>query len=305
MSILGVTQPTESQKNSSDDIVDVSTQSFMKDVIEASTTQLVLVDFWAPWCGPCKQLGPIIEKVVASMNGKVRLAKLNIDEHPEIPGQMGIQSIPTVYAFLDGRPIDGFMGVQSETQIKDFIHKHLPDTNDGNISELLEQAEAAASSQQFELALELYYNAIAHAPENIQAHAGIILSLVNMRNLEEAQEHIEALEDDILESDEMKSAIASLEIAKKAPDQAQISALISTLDSHPEDHQARLELSETFAAHGKKDDAVDQLMKIISVDRDWNEDGARKKLLEYFEAWGHKDHATIAGRRKLSAILFS
>jgi len=303
MQILG-RAPAPNKASSNDTIIDVTTSDFMANVIDASMQQLVLVDFWAPWCGPCNQLTPILEKVVSNANGKVRLAKMNIDTDPAIPGQLGVQSIPAVFAFKNGQPVDAFMGVQSESQIKAFIEKHAGDLGPVEVAPLLEQAEQLLSEEKYDEAIAVFFEVVQLDEENADAMAGMIRCNIALGDLEAAGDLIEALNDDVRASAAIKSAEAALQVARNAESLGDIAPLHKAVEENPENHQKRMELAEALAAKGDKEQAVDQLMHIIAHDREWEDDRARKKLLEFFEAWGFKDPATVQGRRKLSSVLF-
>lgn len=286
-------------------IKDTTTQGFRQDVVAESMNQPVLVDFWAPWCGPCKQLTPVIEKVIKAAGGKVKLVKMNIDEHPQIPGQLGIQSIPAVIAFQRGQPIDGFMGAQPESQIKAFIEKLVGPMGPGATEELVAAAQEALEAGDAAGAGELYANVLALEPENVPALAGLARLHLDMGDLEGAK-GILATAPEAKASDPALAAVrAAIELAEQAASLGDTAELEAKVAANPGDHQARFDLALALNAHDKRDEAVDQLVAIIKADRTWNDDGARKQLLQFFEAWGHMDDASVAGRRKLSTLLFS
>lgn len=286
-------------------IFDVTTQTFMADVLEASRQQPVLVDFWAPWCGPCKQLTPIIEAAVKAAGGTVRLAKMNIDDHPEIAGQMGIQSIPAVVAFKDGQPVDGFMGAQQESQVKAFIEKLGGPAPANEADAYLEQATELLAANDFAQAAQLFGAVMQMEPENVKALAGLAQCYLGADELERAKQALELVPEDKRSDEAYTAAVAALDLAEQAASLGDLAEFQNRIASNPLDHQARFDLALGLNGKGDKEGAVDQLIEIVRNDREWNEDGARMQLLQFFEAWGFKDPASNYGRRKLSAVLFS
>ncbi|WP_439500241.1 thioredoxin [Bosea sp. (in: a-proteobacteria)] len=286
-------------------IKDTTTQGFRQDVIAESMTQPVLVDFWAPWCGPCKQLTPIIEKVVKEAGGKVKLVKMNIDEHPAIPGQLGIQSIPAVIAFQQGQPIDGFMGAQPESQVKAFVEKLVGPVGPGESEELLTAAQAALEAGDAAGASELFANVLALEPENTVALAGLARLHLDMGDLEGAKGILSAAPAAKAGDPAIAAVRAAIELAEQAASLGDTAELEARVAANPKDHQARFDLALALNARDRREEAVDHLVAIIKADRKWNDDGARKQLLQFFEAWGPMDEHSIAGRRKLSTLLFS
>lgn len=294
--------------NDSAHIVDTTTKDFGIDVLEASRGQLVLVDFWAPWCGPCKQLTPVIEKVVTEAAGRVKLVKLDIDKHPAIPGQLGIQSIPAVVAFKDGRPVDGFMGAVPESQIREFIDKHagsaVDDTKAQVEAALADAAELLAAGD-VQTAAQIFSAIMQMDPENPAAVAGIAECLML------SEQHDRAA-DFLSEQPEAVTNDAAVQLVQKKLDQYQEarklgdpSALRQALVSNPDDHEARLKLAKILNVQGDRDGAAEELFTVMRKDRSFDDDGARRLLLEFFDAWGFKDPATVVARRKLSSLLFS
>ncbi|WP_029062612.1 thioredoxin [Labrenzia sp. DG1229] len=286
-------------------IFDVTTQTFMADVLEASRQQPVLVDFWAPWCGPCKQLTPIIEAAVKAAGGTVKLAKMNIDDHPEIAGQMGIQSIPAVVAFKDGQPVDGFMGAQQESQVKTFIEKLGGPAPTNEADGYLEQATELLAASDFAQAAQLFGAVMQMEPENVKALAGLAQCYLGADELERARQALELVPEDKRSDEAYTAAVAALDLAEQAASLGDLAEFHNRIASNPLDHQARFDLALGLNGKGDKEGAVDQLIEIVRNDREWNEDGARMQLLQFFEAWGFKDPASNYGRRKLSAVLFS
>jgi len=286
-------------------VKDTSTQAFMKDVIEESKRQPVLVDFWAPWCGPCKQLTPLLEKAVKSAKGKVKLAKMNIDEHPAIPGQMGIQSIPAVIAFVNGQPADGFMGALPESQVIAFLERLTKEKIGGEEQDLLKAADAALIGGDPAGAAEIYAKLLAADPNNVHALAGLARCYVETGALEQAKQTLDLVPEAKRNETPVAAARAALEVAEQAKSLGPLAELEEKVLANPLDHQARFELAGALNAKGKRAEAVEQLLAIVKKDRAWNDDGARKQLVQFFDAWGPTDAATLEGRKRLSSILFS
>ncbi|HZQ14459.1 MAG TPA: thioredoxin [Pseudolabrys sp.] len=288
-----------------DVVKDVTTQSFMKDVIEESKRQPVLVDFWAPWCGPCKQLTPVLEKAVKAAKGKVKLTKMNIDEHPAIPGQMGIQSIPAVIAFSNGQPIDGFMGALPESQVVAFLERLTKGKIAPDDADQLKAADAALAAGNAAVAAEMYAALLQQDSSNVSALAGLARCYVETGNIEQAKKTL-ALVPEAKSSDAaVAAARAAVDLAEKAKAVGPIGELEAKVAANPLDHQARFDLATALNAAGKRADAANHLLEIVRRDRKWNDDGARKQLVQFFEAWGFADPAAVEGRKRLSSILFS
>ena len=301
----GSTSEPSSASTAGGDVVDVTTAEFMTEVIEESKKRPVLVDFWAPWCGPCKQLTPTLEKAIAKAGGKVRLAKMNIDENPEVAGQMGVQSIPAVFAFVDGRPADGFMGAQSEAQVQTFIDKLIGPQGPSQAEEMIAAGEAALSEGDPQGAAGLFAQVLQVEPENMAAMAGMLKVYVTAGELETARNALSSLTDEMKADPGIQAAQAALDLAEKAASLGNPAELQARLDADPDDHQARFDLALVHNAMNNRQAACDALVEIVQRDRSWNDDGARKELLRLFEAWGPSDPASIAGRKKLSRVLFS
>jgi putative thioredoxin len=286
-------------------VKDTTTQAFMKDVIEESKRQPVLVDFWAPWCGPCKQLTPVLEKAVKSAKGKVKLAKMNIDEHPAIPGQLGIQSIPAVIAFSNGQPVDGFMGALQESQVVAFLErltkgKIAPDDQD-----ILKTADAALVEGDAAAAAQLYAQLLQQDSQNVHALAGLARCYVETGALEQAKQTLAMVPEAKGNEAPVAAAQAALDVAEQAKSLGPLAELEEKVLANPLDHQARFDLAIALNAKGKREEAAQQLLEIVKRDRKWNDDGARKQLVQFFEAWGFADPAAIEGRKKLSSVLFA
>jgi putative thioredoxin len=286
-------------------IKETTTQAFVKDVIEESRRQPVLVDFWAPWCGPCRQLTPILEKVVRAAKGKVKLTKMNIDEHPAIPGQMGIQSIPAVIAFVNGQPADGFLGALPENQVTAFIERLTKDQVGGEEKDRLKLADAALVDGDPAGAAELYAQILAEDSTNIQALAGLARCYVETGAIDQAKQTLALVPDAKRNEASVAAARAALELAEQATSVGPIAELEQKVSANAADHQARFDLAIALNAKGQRQEALDHLVEIVRRDRKWNDDGARKQLVQLFEAWGPTDELTIAGRKRLSSILFA
>ncbi len=286
-------------------VKDTTTQGFIQDVIEESKQQPVLVDFWAPWCGPCKQLTPILEKAVKAAKGKVKLVKLNIDEHPAIPGQMGIQSIPAVIAFSAGQPVDGFMGALPESQVMAFLERLTKDKIVSADKNLLEAADAALAEGNATAAAEVYAQLLKEDAGNVPALAGLARCYVETGALEQAKQTLALVPDAKQNEAPVAAARAALEVAEQAKSVGPLDELEQKVASNPLDHQARFDLAAALNAAGKRAEAVEHLLAIVKKDRNWNDDAARKQLVQFFEAWGFADPAAVEGRKRLSSILFS
>jgi len=301
---LGTSKPAAA--GAAGDIVkDTGTAGFAKDVLEASRNAPVLVDFWAPWCGPCKQLTPILEKVVRSHNGKVRLVKINIDEHPAIAGQLRVQSIPTVYAFKDGRPLDGFMGAQSESQVRAFVDRLLGDEAAADLATAIQEADTALETGDLQTAAEIYAAVLQEDRENIAALAGLTKCYLKTGDVARAEQTLELVPPDKRDNAAFAGVRAALDLAKRGANAGNLGELEAKVTANPADHQARIDLAMAMAASGDKDGAVGELLESFRGDRNWNEQASRKQLVQLFDAWGPKDPATLEGRRRLSSLLFS
>jgi putative thioredoxin len=286
-------------------IKDTTTKDFMADVIQESQKQPVMVDFWAPWCGPCKQLTPIIEKVVKDAKGKVKLVKMNIDDHPQIPGQLGIQSIPAVIAFKGGRPLDGFMGALPESQVKKFVEGIVGDLGPSDAEAMLAEADALLAGGDPAHALQAYAAVLDIDPENVKALCGMANAFLAAGEIEQAKGVLTQVPDTKKKDPAYVAVVAAIELAEKAASLGDLKPFMDRIATNPLDHQARFELAVGLAASGQREDAVDHLIEIVRKDRTWNEDGARKQLVQFFEAWGPMDENTLYGRRRLSSLLFS
>ena len=310
--LIGGGAPQGKGAGGSGAIKDVSTASFAKDVIEASMQAPVIVDFWAPWCGPCKQLAPALERSVAATKGAVRLAKVNIDENQALAQQLRIQSIPTVYAFYQGRPVDGFQGNVPESEVKAFVGRltELAGAGAGDEAAALEaalaQAEEAVAKGDHRTAGGIYAQIVQLVPDNLKALAGLLAARIALGDVTGAQQQFDALPAATKEKPELAAIKTQLELAvENARLAGQLGELQAKVAADANDHQARFDLAGALLAKGDKEAAADQLLEIVLRKRDWNEEAARKQLVKYFEAWGPSDPATLSARRRLSSLLFS
>lgn len=285
-------------------IKDTTTTAFREDVIAESMKQPVLVDFWAPWCGPCKQLTPIIESAVNAAGGKVKLVKMNIDEHPQIAGQLGVQSIPAVFAFDRGQPVDGFMGAQSEAQVKAFIERLV---GPGSVAtdELLAEAEARVQAGDAAGGAELYAAVLAEDPANIAAIVPLAKLHVDLGDLDGARRFLAMVPEDKANDPAVAGVRAAIDLVEHSASIGDLAELDAKVAANPNDFQARFDLAIGLAGKNRREEAADQLLEIIRKNRGWNDEAARKELVQFFEAWGPTDEATLDARRRLSSILFS
>ena len=287
--------------------IDVDMNNFMAEVVEGSSQIPVIVQFWAPWCGPCKQLGPVLEKVVAAALGKVKMVRVNIDDNQQIAQQLRVQSVPTVYAFVDGQPVDGFSGAQPESALTQFVEKLSSMGGAGaDIAGMLEAANTAVETQDFAGAMQIYQQVMEADPESADALAGLVRCLTGMQDHQAAREIIDQLNDEFREKPSMQAAIAALELAERAAESAgDLDLAQAAVAANPEDLQARQDLAMALFATGDNAGAMAQLLESIRVDRSWNDEAARLQLLEFFKTLGAANPDVMAARRQLSTLLFS
>ena len=307
MNLIGGMSATPADSNADAGLIkDGSLESFARDVIQESMRQPVLVDFWAPWCGPCKQLTPVLEKVVKQAGGKVKLVKIDIDQNPELAQQLRVQSVPTVYAFLQGQPVTGFAGAQPESQIKALVEKLVGGPLGPADSEAqLAAAKEALDAGQLEVAGDLFGAVLEQEEANPEALGGLARVLLASGQSAEAEALLEQVPDNLASHAAISGAKAALELAKEAGTLGDPTALLARIEANPDDHDARYELATALFLRGQIEAAMDHLCQIVKRDREWQEDGARKQLVKFFNALGPTHPQTVKGRRMLSKMLFS
>jgi len=286
----------------------VTEASFMADVVEASQTIPVIVDFWAPWCGPCKTLGPQLENAVIAAKGAVKMAKVNVDENQGIAGQLRVQSIPTVYAFWQGQPIDGFQGAVPESEVKAFVDRVVAaggGAAGGGLDEAVEAAEEMLTDGQAEDAAQTFQAILGEDPAHAGAYGGLVRALIALDNLDEAEATLNGAPAEIAETPELEAAFAQLELAKQAQNAGPLGDLQAALEADPNDHQARLDYAQALYAGGQAEAAVDELLDLFGRDRDWNDGAAKAQLFTIFDALKPNDPIVLNGRRKLSSMIFA
>ena len=289
-------------------VKEVSEATFMQDVVEASKERPVIVDFWAPWCGPCKTLGPQLEEAVKAANGAVTMAKVNVDENQAIAGQMQVQSIPTVFAFSNGQPVDGFQGAVSASEIKAFVDRVVA-ANGGEVESGLESAVASAEQMlddgDFEAAIETFSAILEEDANNIKSYIGLIKCHIAVGDLDQAEAILNGIPLEISQSPEIEAVHAQIELAKQAQDAGPINELALLVEKNPDDNDARFKLAQALHGAGQVEDAVDQLLELFKRDREWNDGAAKAQLFTIFEALEPNNEIVLNGRRKLSSLIFA
>jgi putative thioredoxin len=286
-------------------VVDVRLESFAQDVVQASMTTPVLVDFWAPWCGPCKQLTPLLEKLVKQAAGRIRLAKVNIDEEPELAQQFRIQSVPTVYAFVSGQPVTGFAGAQPESQVKALIERLLGGPAAPDAADDLAEAQRLAEAGQVKEAAQLYTAILHEEPENAEAIGGLARCLVRVGQLADARALLAKAPKEAAGHPAIAGAQAAVQLAEQSGELGDTATLVARLEGNAADHEARYQLATQLFLGGQAESAMEHLCRIVKQERSWQDDKARKQMVRFFEALGPKHPATLKGRRMLSSVLFS
>jgi len=286
-------------------IKDSTDQNFMADVVDESRETPVIVDFWAPWCGPCKQLGPLLEKLVTAGRGAVKLVKINIDENPQVAQQLRIQSIPAVYAFKNGQPVDAFMGALPESQVKQFIERLAGPAGPSPFDQIMEEAAEAMARGDHQAAGQLYGAALQEEPGNPDAAGGLARCFIAMGNLDQAEQALGLVAKENAEHAAIAGARSALALARETAGAGDVGGLRAQLEANPKDHQARFDLAIALLGSGDREGALDELLELLKRDRNWNDQAARKKLIDLFDAFGPTDPLTQDGRRRMSSILFA
>ena len=286
-------------------IKDTSEATFAKDVIEASGEVPVIVDFWAPWCGPCKTLGPLLEKAVTAAGGKVRMVKINVDENQAISEQLRIQSIPTVYGFWQGRPVDSFQGALPESEINAFVQRLAAMAGDGGLSEAIEGAEAMLTQGAAVEAAKMFAAILSQQPDNAPAYAGMVRTHLAMGDLDQAEAILNGAPAEISSSKELEAANAQLHLARQASGAGPVAELRAAVEASPDDHQARFDLANALHAAGQVEEAIAELLELFRRNRDWNDAAAKTQMFTIFDSLPPQDPIVLNGRRKLSSLIFA
>ena len=285
-------------------VVDINQDQFLEEVVEKSKTTPVIVDFWAPWCGPCKQLTPILEKVVNKKNGKIILAKVNVDENQGIASQLNIQSIPTVYGFVDGKPIDAFQGAQPETKIDEMVDKMIEATPGNEIPKLISEADQLFGDQKFEESLRLFESLVGMDPGNPKIISGMLRCMIQLKRFDDANEILDSLDEEIIKDQEILKIKKLLDTTNKDNGGGFDEKLIDEVNSNPENMELRFKLANNYLSSNETEKGFNELLKLFEQNPTWNEEAAKKKLLEFFDLLGFNDPNVIVARKKLSSIMF-
>ena len=285
-------------------VLDINQDQFIEEVIEKSKTTPVLVDFWAPWCGPCKQLTPSLEKIVIKKNGKIILAKINVDENQGIASQLNIQSIPTVYGFVDGKPIDAFQGAQPETKIEEMVNKMIEATPGNEVPKLIGEADQLFSDQKFEESLRLFENLVGMDPGNPKIISGMLRCMIQLKRFDDASEILDSLDEEIIKDQEILKIKKLLDTTNKDNDEAFDEKLIHDVNANPENMELRFKLANNYLSLNETEKGFNELLKLFEQNPTWNEEAAKKKLLEFFDLLGFNDPNVLVARKKLSSIMF-
>ncbi len=285
-------------------VIDINQDQFLEEVVEKSKTTPVIVDFWAPWCGPCKQLTPTLENVVNRKNGKVILAKINVDENQGIASQLNIQSIPTVYGFVDGKPLDAFQGAQPESKVEAMIDKLIEATPGNEIPKLIEEADQLFGDQKFEESLKLFESLVGMDPGNPRIIAGMLRCLIQIKRFDDAIEMFDSFDEKILENDEIVKIKKLLDSTNKEDDKILDERLIEEVNNDPKNMDLRFKLANSYLSFSEAEKGFNELLKIFEQNPNWNEGAAKKKLLEFFDLLGFNDPNVVAARKKLSSMMF-
>ena len=301
--MLELNQPNVEENH----VKDVNEETFMDDVIEASKTSPIVVDFWAPWCGPCKTLGPALEAEVKATNGKIKMVKIDIDQNQNLASQMRIQSIPAVFAFVDGQPIDGFMGAKAPSELKSFIDKLLEKVtdDDGDLSEAIAVANEMLNAEEFNDAAETFEAILGEDPESALAFVGLFNAKMGAKKINDAKTMLEEIPDALKNKSEILALQAQIDLSNQAEGVGEINDLRSTLINDENNHQTRFDLALALFTKGDTSEAIQELLTIFRVDQEWNDDAARQQLFKFFDILGSENPITLSGRRQLASMLFA
>ena len=299
----------ELNQSNTDEILikDVNEDTFMDDVIEASKTSPIVVDFWAPWCGPCKTLGPALEAEVKATNGKIKMVKVDIDQNQNLASQMRIQSIPAVFAFVDGQPVDGFMGAKAPSELKSFVEKLLENVKDdgGDLSEAIAVADEMLEAGEYDDAAETFEAILGEDPERSPAFVGLFKAKMGAKKIDEAQKMLENIPTALINKPEILALQAQIDLSSQTEGLGEINDLRETLNNDLDNHQIRFDLALALFTAGETNDAIQELLTIFGKDQEWNDDAARQQLFKFFDILGGDDPITLSGRRQLASMLFA